>query len=295
MLTVLPDGVRLERGFGGLDRLVIQTAEAMAHVYLHGAHVTHFQPRGARPILFLSRESRFEEGMPGKAIRGGVPLCFPWFGPRPGDAAAPAHGLARLLRWEVGDVVRDDRGRVRASLRQGANDYTRRFFPHDFEAVFAVTVDAGLHLELIVRNAGQAPMAIEEAFHTYFAVGDVRRVSIHGLEGAPYVDKTDAFARKPGEAAPLALTRVTDRVYPGARGAVTIVDPTWARRIVLTKARSATTIVWNPWIENAKAMEDFGDDEWTEMVCVETANAMEDLVTIASGEQHSMSATIEVR
>jgi D-hexose-6-phosphate mutarotase len=292
---VLPDGVRIERGSGGLDRLVIEAAEAIAHVYLHGAHVTHFQPRGTPPVLFLSCESRFDGGMPGKAIRGGVPLCFPWFGPKLGDAAAPAHGFARLLAWEVDDVTRDDAGRVRARLHLSANDYTRRFFPHDFAASLWVTVDARLHLELIVRNAGRTPMAIEEAFHAYFAVSDVRRVSIHGLEGAPYVDKTDAFARKPGEASPLVIARATDRVYPGARGAVTIEDPGWARRIVITKKQSATTVVWNPWIENAKSMADFGDNEWTEMACVETANAMDDALTIAAGEQHSMSATIDVR
>jgi D-hexose-6-phosphate mutarotase len=233
--------------------------------------------------------------MPGKAIRGGVPLCFPWFGPKAGDKAAPAHGFARLLAWELGDVTRGDGGAVRATLRLAANEYSRRFLPNDFEAVFAVTVDARLHLELIVKNTGNAPMTIEEAFHTYFAVGDVRRVSIHGLEGAPYVDKTEAFARKPGEAAPLEISRATDRIYLDACGDVTLDDPAWGRRIVLTKARSATTVVWNPWVDNAKSMTDFGDDEWTAMVCVETANAMGDAVTIAAGEQHVMSATIDVR
>lgn len=291
--TMLLDG-HVEPGSGGLDRLVIEAAEGTAHVYLHGAHVTRFQPRGQRPVLFLSRESQFSGGVPGKAIRGGVPICFPWFGAKAGDAAAPAHGFARLLAWEVENVARDDEGRVRASLRLGANDYTRRFFPHDFIAILAVTVGASLHLELTVHNAGQAPMVIEEALHTYLAVGDVRRVSIRGLEGAPYVDKTEAFARKPAEAMPLTIARATDRVYPGARGDVAIEDPEWARRIVVTKAGSATTVVWNPWIENAKAMADFGDNEWTEMACVETANVMQDAVTIAAGEHHTMSATIDV-
>jgi glucose-6-phosphate 1-epimerase len=291
----MPHDGRIEQGAGGLDRLVIEAADGTAHLYLHGAHVTHFQPRGARPVLFLSRESQFTGGMPGKAIRGGVPLCFPWFGAKTSDAAAPAHGFARLLAWEVEDVTRDDCGRVRASLRLSANDYTRRLFPNDFTATFAVTVDARLHLELIVRNAGQAPMVIEEAFHTYFAVSDVRRVSILGLERTSYIDKTDAFARKPAEAAPLVIARACDRVYPDARGDVTIEDLGWTRRIVVRKTGSATTIVWNPWIENAKAMADFGDSEWIDMACVETANVMADAVTIASGEQHVMSATIEVR
>lgn len=292
---MLPDGVRLEPASGGLDRLVIDAAEGTAHVYLHGAQVTHFQPKGARPVLFLSQESRFETGTPGKAIRGGIPVCFPWFGPNTGDATAPTHGFARLLGWELGDVTRDNRGRVRASLHLGDSEYTRRLFPHEFAAVLAITVDARIHLELTVRNAGPAPMIVEEVLHSYFAVGDARRVSIRGLEGVPYIDKAQASARKAGEPGPISIASETDRVYGGTHRAVTIEDPVWARRIIVQKAGSGTTVVWNPWIEKAKATADFGDDEWTEMVCVETANAAEDAVPIASGETHTMSATIEVR
>jgi D-hexose-6-phosphate mutarotase len=284
----------MEKGSGGLDRVVIEGADAEAHVYLHGAHVTHFQPRGARPVLFVSRKSHFEAGVPGKPIRGGVPVCFPWFGPKAGDAAAPMHGFARLLAWELDDAERDGQGRVRVSFRLGADDFTRKLFPRDFTAMFEVTVDARLRMELIVRNAGREPVTFEEALHSYFAVGDARRITVGGLEGAPYIDKTEAFARKPGEPAPIALTRETDRVYPGARGTATIDDPAWGRRIVVEKAGSATTVVWNPWIAKAKAMADFGDDEWTEMVCVETANAMDDAVTIGPGETHAVSATIGV-
>jgi D-hexose-6-phosphate mutarotase len=293
---MLPEGVRIDQGSGGLDRLVIEATDGTAHVYLHGAQVTHFQPKAAtRAVLFLSRQSRFEGGVPGKAIRGGIPVCFPWFGPKAGDAAAPMHGFARLLKWEVGDVARDTgRGTTRAALHLSGSDYTRRFFPHDFTAVLSVTVGARLHLELAVRNAGTAPMVIEDAFHTYFAVGDPRRALIQGLEGAPYVDKTEAFARKPGEAAPISIARETDRVYPGARGAVTIEDPIWARRILVEKSGSASTVVWNPWVEKAKGMADFGDNEWTEMVCVETANVGDDAVTVPAGETHAMTATIGV-
>jgi D-hexose-6-phosphate mutarotase len=291
---MLPDGVRIEQGSGGLERLVLDASEGTAHVYVHGAHVTHFQPKGARPVLFLSRESRFEDGVPGKAIRGGIPVCFPWFGPKAGDPGAPPHGFARLLAWEVGDVARDPRGALHATLHLTGNDFTRRFFPHDFAAVLAVTVDARLRLELTVHNRGPSPMVIEEALHTYFAVGDARRVSIRGLEGAPYIDKTDGLARKPGEAAPIAIARETDRVYAGARGPVTLDDPTWARRILVEKTGSAATVVWNPWIEKAKATTDFGDDEWTEMVCVETANVGADSPTIAAGGAHAMTATIAV-
>jgi glucose-6-phosphate 1-epimerase len=284
----------MERGLGGLERVVLEADQGVAHVYLHGAQVTHFQPRDARPVLFVSRESHFEAGAPGKPIRGGVPICFPWFGAKPDDPAAPAHGFARLLAWHVTDLSPDDRGRARATLRLDASDYTRRYFAHDFAAVLSVTVDASLQIGLTLLNRGSVPMVIEEAFHSYFAVGDARRVSIRGLEGTPYLDKTEGAARKVGEPAPIAIMRETDRVYPSARGVVTIDDPILSRRIVVDKSGSATTVVWNPWMAKAAAMKDFGDDEWTQMACVETANTAENAVTIAPGESHTMSATIAV-
>ena len=292
--TMLPSGTSIEKGPGGLDRLSITAAGGDAHVYLHGAHVAHFQPRGSRPVLFVSRKSQFEAGAPGKPIRGGVPLCFPWFGPKAGAPDAPMHGVARILPWRLGAVTRDDGGAVQATLHLDSDDFTRRLFPYDFAAMLVVTVDGRLTMEFVVHNTGNGPMPVEEALHTYFAVGDARRVSIAGLEGAPFVDKTDAFAHKAGESAPIAIARETDRVYPGARGTVTIADPVWGRRIVVRKAGSATTVVWNPWVAKAKAMADFGDDEWTEMVCVEAANAMDDALTIAPGAAHAMRSTIDI-
>jgi glucose-6-phosphate 1-epimerase len=290
----LPDGVRLEKGSGGLERVVLTTPAGEAHVYLQGAQVTHFQPAGARPVLWVSRKSHFEGGRPGKPIRGGVPVCFPWFGPKANAPSAPMHGVARLLPWTLsgGDV--DEKGRVRASLRLDSDDYTRGLYPNDFSATYRVAAGAELTMELTVRNTGATPMVFEEALHTYFAVGDSRRIGVAGLEGAPYLDKVDAFARKRGEEGPIAITGETDRVYPGAGGTVTIVDPEWRRRVVVRKSSSATTVVWNPWVDKARAMADFGDDEWREMLCVESANTGDDRVTLAPGATHVLTTTVAV-
>jgi D-hexose-6-phosphate mutarotase len=293
-MRVLPDGVRLETGSGGLERVTLTTSAGEGHVYLHGAQVTHFQPAGVRPVLWVSRRSHFEGGRPGKPIRGGVPICFPWFGPKAGAPSSPPHGVARLLPWTLSVADVDEQGRVRATLAMRSDDYTRGLYPHDFSATFRVAVGAQLTMELTVSNAGAAPMVYEEALHTYFAVSDARRIGIAGLEGAPYLDKVDAFARKHGEASPIAITAETDRVYPGALGTVTIVDPDWKRRIVVSKTGSATTVVWNPWIDKARAMADFGDDEWREMICVESASAGDDRVTLAPGATHLITQTIAV-
>ena len=150
-------------------------------------------------------------------------------------------------------------------------------------------------MELAVRNTDTAARTFEAALHSYFAVSDVRQARIRGLEGAPYVDKTAAMARRPGASEPITITAETDRVYPGATGTVTIEDPGWQRQIVVGKSGSSTTVVWNPWVAKAKAMPDFGDEEWPEMVCVETANAGDDAVTLAPGATHGMTATLEVK
>jgi D-hexose-6-phosphate mutarotase len=286
-----PEGARLEKGPGGLDRLVLLAAEGEAHVLLHGGHVCHFQPRGEKPVLWMSGESRFEAGKP---IRGGVPVCFPWFGPKVGSPEAPMHGFARILPWVVAAVTREPDDGLRAVLELTAEAAARGGFAHELALSLSVSVGRSLRIALTARNANSAPATIEEALHSYFAVSDVRSVRIHGLEGAVYVDKTAAMARKPGEAGPIAITAETDRVYPGTTGAVTIEDPGWQRRIVVSKSGSATTVVWNPWIAKAKALPDFGDDEWTGMVCVETANAGADAVTLAPGASHVMTATLEV-
>jgi glucose-6-phosphate 1-epimerase len=285
----LPRGAHLETGPGGLERLVLRTDSGDALVYLHGAHVAHYQPAGGRPVLWMSQESRFEAGQP---LRGGIPVCFPWFGPNAGSPEAPVHGFARILPWSLADVT-EDGGSLRAALELPAATAARSGFPGELSLSLAVVVGRVLRLELTASSGARAPVAFEAALHSYFAVSDVRRVVVRGLEDAPFVDKTAAMARRPAEGVPVAIRAETDRVYTGASGAVEIEDTTWGRRIVVTKAGSATTVVWNPWVAKAKAMPDFGDDEWTGMLCVEAANALEDAVTLPPGGSHVMTATLD--
>lgn len=287
----LPDGARLEKGPGGLERLVLSASDGEAVVYVQGAHVAHFQPKGEKPVLWMSTQSRFEAG---KALRGGVPICFPWFGPKAGSPEAPLHGFARILAWTIRAVTLEADGSLRAVLDLPASAAARGGFPHELSVSLSLTVGRSLRMELTVGNTDAAARTFEAALHSYFAVANVRQVWIYGLEGTAFVDKTAAMAREPGESGPIAITAETDRVYPAATGTVTIEDPGWRRRIVVDKSGSATTVVWNPWIAKAKAMADFGDDEWSGMLCVETANAMDDAVTLAPGATHVMTATVEV-
>ena len=286
-----PDGVSLEPGPGGLDRLRLEASEGEAHVFLQGGHVSHFQPKGERPVLWLSSASRFERG---HAIRGGVPVCFPWFGPKAGVPEAPMHGFARILPWHLVEVTREPSGRLEARLELPAESAARAGFRLDLGASLTLSVGRSLRLTLAVHNAGSAPARFEEALHSYFAVSDVTQVRVHGLEGASYLDKTEAMARKPGASGPVAISAETDRVYLDTTATVTIEDPGWDRRVVIAKTSSATTVLWNPWVAKARAMPDFGDDEWPGMLCVETANVGEQAVTLAPGATHAMTATLGV-
>ena len=285
----IPNLAVFKDGPGGLVSLRISTALCEAEVSLHGAHVTHFQSAGAAPLLFLSTASHFA---PGKPIRGGVPVIFPWFGSRAGRPDSPAHGFARTLPWEVEALTADKLGAIALTLRLDASDATRAHWPHEFVLRHRITFGAQLEMQIEVENLSPAPIQFEEALHTYLAVSDVREVSTTGLEGTAYLDKVDAMQRKLQGTEPIRIVGETDRVYLNTRTSCVIDDPGLTRRILVEKSGSDTTVVWNPWIAKAKAMADFGDDEWPAILCLETANAGESAIVLAPGATHAMKATI---
>ena len=282
--------VRFDAGGGGLARAVVTAPGAEAHVYLHGAHVTHFQPAGAAPVLFLSPASRFERG---KAIRGGVPIVFPWFGARAGHPSSPDHGFARTSEWTVDSTASRDGG-VTLALALGPSEATRALWSFDFRAVLRVEVRTALRLSLEIENPSDAAWSFEEALHTYLHVGDAQRAAITGLEGADYLDKTEGFRRKTLPAAPFQLTAETDRVFLNTRGPHSVTDPVLGRRLAVEKSGSANTVVWNPWRDRAAAMVDLGAESWRSMLCVETANVGDAAVPLAPGARHLMEMALRV-
>jgi len=283
-------GVSRSAGRGGLERIVIDTDLAQAEIYLHGAHVTRFHPRHqAKPVLWLSASSLFE---PNKPIRGGVPICFPWFGPKADDPKAPAHGVARLLTWSLEHLRQSSDGSIVAALELKAGENTRARAPGEFAIRHEITVGRTLTMRLIVRNLSAAPFRFEEALHSYFTVGDVRQISVHGLEGAGYVDRLQPGKSFLQDQNPIRFAGETDRSYLSTTATCRIEDPTLGRQITIEKSGSATTVVWNPWVDKSKAMPDFGDDEWPGMVCIETANAAANAVVLAPGGEHEMTARL---
>jgi glucose-6-phosphate 1-epimerase len=288
----IPNVLRFEAGGGGLTRMVITApASGEAHVYLHGAHVTHYQRRGEKPILWMSGKSWFEVNKP---IRGGVPVIFPWFGPRAGYPDSPAHGFARLSEWLVESLAIDGDEIVTVVLQLKANPQTRALWPYDFTLRHRIVIGRTLTMTLEVENTGPEPFTFENALHTYFAVGDVRETATAGLENAEYLDKTDGMQRKKQAPEPIRITQETDRLYEGTRKTCVLDDPTTRRRITVAKSGSNTTVVWNPWIGKAAAMTDFGHDEWPRMLCIETANAGANAITLAPTKTHAMRAVVSI-
>ncbi len=284
--------VTLAAGQGDLPCLQVKTDLAEATIYLHGAHVSHFQPAGHDPVLFMSAKSSFADG---KAIRGGVPVCWPWFGPKSDDPTAPMHGIARLQEWTVTAISQLPMSEIGITLELLPSDLSRQFWPdNNFHLEHRIRVGRELAMSLVTRNTGKLPFTVNEALHTYFAVGDVRQVSVTGLAGVTYMDKTRGMQRFTEGSTPITVTAETDRHYLSTESATTIHDPVLRRRITIHKTGSKSTVLWNPWTAKAKAMSDFGDEEWPNMLCVETANAADNAVSVAPAKDHEMQATISV-
>ena len=277
--------VTFDQGRGGLTRMSIAAAGAEAEIYLLGGHVTAFTPAGCEPVLWVSSRSPFAIGQP---IRGGVPVCHPWFAERPG---APLHGYVRLMEFSVESVTQEADGSVAVVLhtKYGVGNSN---WPGNFELRNRVTVGEVLAMALETRNCGEEDLTITEALHSYFRVSDVRNVSIAGLEGCEYFGKVTGGENRFQGDEPVTFTGETDSVYLNTQAECVLTDPGMGRKIHVAKSGSSSTVLWNPWIDKARRMPDFGDDEWQEMVCIETANALGNAVTIGPGESHTREARI---
>jgi glucose-6-phosphate 1-epimerase len=284
----IPGVAEIQTGNGGLPKVRITTAEAVGEIYLLGAHLAAWKPANSQDVIWLSEKSWWQAG---KSIRGGVPLCFPWFGPKKDDPQAPGHGFARIRQWQLDSIAQEDRA-VTVNLFTKSDASTKAWWPADFELRYQVTFGAKLVLRLELTNTGESMLRAEEAFHTYFCVGDVRHARVNGLDGVRYIDRIDGAKEKKQEGA-ITIMGETDRLYLNATGTAEIEDPVLRRRIRVSKQGSAETVVWNPWITKSKAMPDFGDEEWPGMICLETCNVANP-VELAPGQRHTMTATIEV-
>ncbi|GAA1486128.1 D-hexose-6-phosphate mutarotase [Brachybacterium fresconis] len=276
----LPEGVALET-VHGVDALVVDTPAARAVVHLDGAHLTSWVPTGEADLLWLSPDSAYG---PREAIRGGIPLVGPWFGPGRDGAMQVKHGWLRTITWELASAALD-----------GEDVVLELVTPADAvklsgRAVFRIGRQLSVDLTL---TAGPTPLEVEAALHTYLAVGDVRRITVQGLENADYLDNTRGLAADVLGADPLRLTGSTDRIVDAA-GEVVVTDEVGGRRLVSSPRGTATTIVWNPWDELVTSMGDIPDDAWPQFVCVEPAVAKDRFVRLQPGQAHTIGVTYRI-
>jgi glucose-6-phosphate 1-epimerase len=284
----LPSSIRQTDLTSGYPVLDIQHPTCTARVALNGAHLMEWTPARQMPVLYMSPQAVLKEG---KAIRGGVPICWPWFGPHETDKTLPAHGFARTRFWELTEAAEDAEGvMLKFSLRE--NEETRRLWPQAFHLELEMRLGTEMHLSLRMENTGNTPFTISGALHTYLAVGDIQRVTVEGLDGAEYLDTvgTQEVRRQSGD---ITFDREVDRNYRTS-DEVRLKDAALNRTLVVRGSGSHTAVVWNPWIEKSKTIKDLPEDGYKSFVCLETANAWRDHVTVAPGAQHTLATTVRV-
>ena len=271
---------------GGLTFAEINNAHATASIAIQGAHIATFQPKGEEPIIWLSKLAKF---VPGKSIRGGVPVCWPWFGPHATDSKLPGHGYARTVMWEVQETkaLSDGSTFIRFGLIE--NETTKAQWPHASTVQLEATVGKALKVELITKNTGNTSFQLGEALHTYFHISDVGNMTIRGLEGCEYIDKVGETTRRTQQGGIIIESEV-DRVYVNTTADCVIEDKGLKRAIRIAKTGSKSAVVWNPWTEKADKMGDFGPQGHRGMVCVESGNAFDNVVTVQAGETHRLVA-----
>jgi glucose-6-phosphate 1-epimerase len=281
------DELRFIKSEHGFIFAEINNARAHATVSTYSGQVLSYRPNDRQDdLLFLSGKAFFEDG---KAIKGGIPVCWPWFGADPENQGRPAHGFVRNRQWQVTGSESLEDGATKIVMSVTDSDATRVLWPHSFRLDIEITAGDSLKVALVTHNTGRDSMTISQALHTYFRVGDIGKVSIHGLDGVQYIDKANDAARMT-QSGPVTISGEVDRIYTGVTGDLSIDDRALGRRIVVASSGCSTAVVWNPWVEIAAAMADLDDDDYQRMLCVETANAGPETVEVAAGADYRLAA-----
>ncbi len=270
----------------GLVVAEINNSLGRASLCLQGAHLMSWQPKSqSLPVVWLSRDTKPAVG---KSIRGGAPVCWPWFGAHATESGFPGHGFARTVPWRVIESGTEPDGATRLTLRLVPSEKTRAQWSCDCNMDLTVIVGDTLRMEMKTENTGDSDFVIGEALHTYFQIGDIGSVRVTGLEGSEYWDKVGGSNLRHQDGA-ISFSSEVDRVYINSGAECVIHDDKLSRRIHIAKSGSQSTVVWTPWIEKANKMGDMGQpDGWREMVCVESANAIDNVVKVAAGASHTL-------
>ncbi len=263
-----------------------------------GAQILSYQQDNQQPLIWLSEQATYRRG---QGVRGGVPVCWPWFGNLQRNppavqamhrqpAQAPAHGLVRSLDWQLQGIDSNADG-IHLSFAYNSLSQPLDNWPHAAELRLNIRLDERLHLELHSRNLGDEPLAISQALHSYFAVSDIHQVAVEGLHGCRYIETLEDWQTRHQDGL-LQFSGETDRIYLDTSAQLSILDPAWQRRIQLHSSGSQSAVLWNPWIDKAQRLSQFAADAWQGMLCIEHANVMDDIRVLAAGEQHQLNLSL---
>ncbi len=273
----IPGQLKIIEGKGGLPMIQISSAKASALISVYAGQVLSYQPANEpADLLFLSEKAYYQTG---KAIKGGTPICWPWFGPDPEGLGRPGHGFVRNRMWKIVSTDVTTNGDVKVILGLEDSDETREIWPYSFVLTQEITVGKSLNLEMITKNTGTEAFVITQAFHTYFNIGDIGQTKVLGLEGCQYIDKVDNSMQKQQTGAVMINSEV-DRIYLDVKNLQVIEDAALKRRIHITSKGNATAVVWNPWEKIAAEMADLQDSDYQRLICVETTNAAGDVIEV---------------
>ena len=269
-----------------LLKLIITNEHCEAEIYLHGGHLTHYQPKGEKALIFNAKESKIT---PPKSVHAGIPICWPWFGPHPSDQDKPQHGFARDSVWEIKSTKRLPSQETEIILTLQDSPYSRILFDFSFELELTFRLGTACSVSLKTINTDKKSFTITQALHSYFAISDLRNIKIEGVRETPFIDYTDE-KREKTESLALSIDRETNRVYIPTVKSCIIHDSGLKRKIVVTKEGSNSTTIWNPWRENK--IHDLPDESYRRFVCIESTNALEDKVILAPDKTHTITQII---
>ena len=284
----IPNTLSFTKNDGDLTKIIITNSLAEAEIYLHGAHLTHFQPKDEEALIFNAKESYVT---PPKSVHAGIPICWPWFGAHPTDSTKPQHGFARDKAWTLKSTTVLDSKETEVVLTLKDDTHSHTLFPYSFELELTFTIGKTLTIGLKTTNTDENSFTITQALHTYFAISDIETVEINGVEKTPFIDYTDNKKQKSEDAA-LKIHQEVNRVYIPTDSTCIIVDKELKREIIIEKEGSNSTTIWNPWKESG--IHDLPDEKYREFVCIETTNALQDAVTLHSKESHHIIQVVSV-
>jgi glucose-6-phosphate 1-epimerase len=285
----LPPCATLTEPYHNFKILEIKHATANAKIAIQGAHIIDWQPSGHSPILYLSPQAHFTKN---KAIRGGIPICSPWFNAHPSEPELPAHGLMRQQDWNLLRV--DETTDYVDILFQIQLNPISHQWEHSLLAHLAIRLSSELEITLHTENTGHSPFTLSEALHTYLEILDIHQVSISGLQNTPYLNTVGTPTELIDEEPSLCFDQEIDRIYHSTSGVI-LRDPALKREIIIDKLGSNSTVIWNPWIEKSKRLTDLPDDGYQQFVCIESANAASGSIALAPQHSHTISTRIGVK